>query len=74
MKKLAIDEGVEQKPEGQEANADAPEEIIILPEREPNSVAHIAALTWLILIKPKTFRCRFSLSNPVLLAARASSR
>ena len=43
MKELAKDEGVEQKPEGQEAKADAPEEIIILPEREPNSVAHIAS-------------------------------
>ena len=41
MKKLAIDEGVEHRPEGQQANADTPEEIIILPEREPNSVAHI---------------------------------
>ncbi len=41
MKKLAVDERVEHRPEGQQANADTAEEIIILPERESNSVAHI---------------------------------
>ena len=40
MKKLAIDEGVEHQPEGQEPNADTPEETILLPEREPSSVAY----------------------------------
>ena len=43
MKELAMDEGVEQRPEGQQVNADASEEIILLPEREPNSVADIAS-------------------------------
>jgi hypothetical protein len=43
MTKLAIDEGVEHRPEQQQANADTPEETILLPEREPNSVAHIAS-------------------------------
>ncbi len=43
MKKLAIDEGVEHRAEGQQANADTPEETILLAEREPNSVAHIAS-------------------------------
>jgi hypothetical protein len=43
MTKLAIDEGVEHQPEGQQANADTPEETILLPEREPSSVAHIAS-------------------------------
>ncbi len=43
MKKLATDEGVEDRPEGPQANADIPEEIILLPEREANSVAHIAS-------------------------------
>ena len=43
MKELAIDEGVEHRPEGQQAKADTPEEIIILPAREPDSVAHIAS-------------------------------
>ena len=43
MKKLAIDEGVEHKPEGPQANADTPEEIILVPERQANSVAHIAS-------------------------------
>jgi len=43
MKDLATDEGVEHKPERQKANADPPEETILLPEREPNSVAHIAS-------------------------------
>jgi hypothetical protein len=43
MKELVIDEGVEHSPEGQQANADTPEEIILLPEREPNSVAHSAS-------------------------------
>jgi hypothetical protein len=43
MKKLAIDKSVEDRREGQQAKADALEEIIILPEREPNSVVHIAS-------------------------------
>jgi len=43
MKELAKDEGIEPRPEGQQANADTREETIILPEREPNSVAHIAS-------------------------------
>jgi len=43
MKDLATDEGVEHKPERQKANADPPEETILLPEREPNSVAYIAS-------------------------------
>jgi|GEM_PF-6039003 len=43
MKKLAIEEGVEHRVEGSQANADNPEETILLPEREPNSVAHIAS-------------------------------
>jgi hypothetical protein len=43
MKKLVIDEGVEHQPEGQQANVDTPQETILLPEREPNSVAHIAS-------------------------------
>ncbi len=33
MKKLAIDEGIEHKPEGQQANANTPEEIILVPEK-----------------------------------------
>jgi len=43
MKELAKDEGIEPRPEGQQANADTREETIILPEREPNSVAHIVS-------------------------------
>ncbi len=43
MKQLATDEGVEHRSKGQQAKADSPEEIIILPKREPNSVAHIAS-------------------------------
>ena len=43
MKELAMDEGVEQRPEGQQVNADTPEEIILVPERDANSVAHIAS-------------------------------
>jgi hypothetical protein len=46
MKKLATDEGVEHRAEGPQANADIPEEIILLPEREANSVAHIASPHW----------------------------
>ena len=34
-------EDVEDRREGQQANADIPEDIIHLPERDPNSVAHI---------------------------------
>jgi len=41
MRKHSTDEGVEHSGERQQANADIPEEIILLPEREPNSVAHI---------------------------------
>jgi hypothetical protein len=43
MKKLAKDEGVEDRPERQQANADPPEETILVPERAANSVAHIAS-------------------------------
>ena len=43
MKKLAIDEGVEHKSEVPQAHADIPEEIILVPEREANSVAHVAS-------------------------------
>ena len=43
MKKLATDEGVEHRSEGQQASADPPEEMILLPERERNSVAPIAS-------------------------------
>lgn len=43
MRKLAIDKGVEDGREGQQANADTPEEIILAPEREANSVAHITS-------------------------------
>lgn len=63
-KRLAV-EGVEDRPERQPSNADIPEQTILLPERAKNSVPHIAALAWLIPIKPKTLRCRFSLSNLV---------
>ncbi len=41
MKKLVMDEGIEHKPEEKQANADTPEEIILVPERAANSVAHI---------------------------------
>ena len=44
MRKLASYEGVvENGPEGQQANEDIPEDIIHLPERDPNSIAHIAS-------------------------------
>ena len=46
MKKLATDEGVEHRAEGPPANVDTPEETILLPEREANSVAHIASPHW----------------------------
>ena len=36
-----MDEGIEHKPEEKQANADTPEEIILVPERAANSVAHI---------------------------------
>ena len=36
-----MDEDLEDRPEGQQANADTSEDIIHLPERDPNSVAHI---------------------------------
>jgi hypothetical protein len=36
-----MDEDVGNRPEGHQANADTPEDIIRLPERDPNSVAHI---------------------------------
>jgi hypothetical protein len=41
MRKPAKDEGAEDRSKGQQANPDLSEEIIILPGREPNSVAHI---------------------------------
>jgi hypothetical protein len=41
MRKPARDEGSEDKRERQQADADVPEEIILLPERAANSVAHI---------------------------------
>ncbi len=43
MKKLAMNEGIEHRAEGPQANADTPEEIILVPDRESNSVAHIAS-------------------------------
>ena len=43
MKKLATDGGVEHGAEGPQANADPPEETILVPERAANSVAHIAS-------------------------------
>jgi hypothetical protein len=43
MKKLAIDKSVEDRPEGPQANAGTPEEIILVPEREADSFAHIAS-------------------------------
>lgn len=43
MRKHSKDEGVENRRERQEANADIPEPTILLPEREANSVAHIAS-------------------------------
>ena len=43
MKKLATDERVEDRPEGQQANANTPEETILVSERKANSVAHIAS-------------------------------
>jgi hypothetical protein len=43
MRKPSREEVVKHKPEGPQANADIPEEIILLPEREANSVAHIAS-------------------------------
>ena len=36
-----MDEDLEDRREGQQANADIPEEIIHLPERDLNSIAHI---------------------------------
>jgi hypothetical protein len=41
-KRLGI-EGVEDRREGPQANADTLEQIILLPERQTNSVAHIAS-------------------------------
>jgi len=40
MKELATDEGVEHAPEGLQANADTPEETILLPERGQFSRAY----------------------------------
>jgi hypothetical protein len=38
-----MDKDVEDGGEGQQANADIPEDIIHLPKRDPNLIAHIAS-------------------------------
>jgi hypothetical protein len=38
-----MDKDVEDRRQGQQANDDIPEDIIHLPERDPNSIAHIAS-------------------------------
>jgi hypothetical protein len=41
MRTRVIQEGVNNRSEGQQANADVPEDIIRLTERDPSSLAHI---------------------------------
>lgn len=43
MRKPARDDGAEDRRKGQQAKAAIPEETILLPERETNSVTHIAS-------------------------------
>jgi len=41
MRKPTVDEGLENRREKRPENDDIPEDIIHLPERDPNSIAHI---------------------------------
>lgn len=43
MRKPTVDEGLENGREKRPENDDIPEDIILLPERETNSVAHVAS-------------------------------
>jgi hypothetical protein len=43
MRELTVDAVLENEREKQQANADIPEDIIRLPERNPSSPAHIAS-------------------------------
>jgi hypothetical protein len=43
MRRRSTDEGLEHRGERQEANADIPEDVVHLPERDLDSAAHIAS-------------------------------
>ncbi len=59
-----MDEDLEDRREGQQANADIPEDIIHLPERDVNSVAHIPSARLVHPEQAKDFKTQVIEESP----------